>query len=108
MCCRRQCAPSNSSAASPGIGLVAMGQATLIVGFALAVATAVGSDLLHGRRQLVLACESFWLILGYSFYCWVLRPRLDGRAPGSGADACPTSQHSHSGWLHLLDPGELG
>ncbi len=31
-----------------GIGLVAMGQAALIVGFALAVGAAVGSDLLHG------------------------------------------------------------
>ena len=54
-----------------GIGLVAMGQATLIVGFALVVAAAVGSDLLHGTAPLVLACELLWLILGYGFYCWV-------------------------------------
>ena len=54
-----------------GIGLVALGQATLIVGFALIVAAAVGSDLLHGTAPLVLACELLWLVLGYAFYCWV-------------------------------------
>ncbi len=54
-----------------GIGLVALGQASLIVGFALVVAAAVGSDLLHGAAPLVLACELLWLILGYAFYCWV-------------------------------------
>jgi ABC-2 type transport system permease protein len=54
-----------------GIGLVAMGQAALIVGFALAVAAAVGSDLLHGTAPLVLLAELLWLVLGYAFYCWV-------------------------------------
>jgi ABC-2 type transport system permease protein len=54
-----------------GIGLVAMGQATLIVGVALALAAAVGSDLLHGTAPLVLACQLLWLVLGYAFYCWV-------------------------------------
>lgn len=54
-----------------GIGLVALGQATLVVGFALIVATAVGSDLLHGTTPLVLGCELLWLVLGYAFYCWV-------------------------------------
>ncbi|MGH9028159.1 MAG: ABC transporter permease [Acidimicrobiales bacterium] len=54
-----------------GIGLVALGQATLIVGFALIVGTAVGSDLLHGTGPLVLACQLLWLVLGYAFYCWV-------------------------------------
>jgi ABC-2 type transport system permease protein len=54
-----------------GIGLVALGQATLIVGFALAVGAAVGSDLLHGAAPLVLSCELLWLVLGYAFYCWV-------------------------------------
>ncbi len=54
-----------------GIGLVAMGQATLIVGFALALAAAVGSDLLHGTAPLVLATQLLWLVLGYAFYCWV-------------------------------------
>lgn len=54
-----------------GIGLVALGQATLIVGFALVLAAAVGSDLLHGTAPLVLACQLLWLVLGYAFYCWV-------------------------------------
>jgi len=54
-----------------GIGLVALGQAALIVGFALIVATAVGSDLLHGAAPLVLVCELLWLVLGYAFYSWV-------------------------------------
>ena len=54
-----------------GIGLVALGQATLVVGFALVVATAVGSNLLHGTAPLVLVCQLLWLILGYAFYCWV-------------------------------------
>jgi ABC-2 type transport system permease protein len=54
-----------------GIGLVALGQATLIVGFALIVGAAVGSDLVRGTAPLVLACELLWLVLGYAFYCWV-------------------------------------
>ena len=54
-----------------GIGLVALGQATIIVGFALIVGAAVGSDLLKGTGPLVLACELLWLVLGYAFYCWV-------------------------------------
>jgi ABC-2 type transport system permease protein len=54
-----------------GIGLVALGQATLVVGFALIVAEAVGSDLLRGTAPLVLLCELLWLVLGYAFYCWV-------------------------------------
>jgi ABC-2 type transport system permease protein len=54
-----------------GIGLVALGQATLIVAFALVLAAAVGSDLLHGSAPLVLVCQLLWLVLGYAFYCWV-------------------------------------
>jgi ABC-2 type transport system permease protein len=54
-----------------GIGLVAMGQAAVIVVFALVLAEAVGSDLLHGTAPLVLASELVWLFLGYAFYCWV-------------------------------------
>jgi len=54
-----------------GIGLVAFGQAALIVGFALLLAQAVGSDLLHRSAPLVLGCELLWLVLGYAFYCWV-------------------------------------
>ena len=54
-----------------GIGLVALGQATLIVGFALVVGQVVGSDLLHGAAPLVLVCELLWLVLGYAFYSWM-------------------------------------
>jgi ABC-2 type transport system permease protein len=54
-----------------GIGFVALGQATLLVGFALILAKAVGSDLLHGSAPLVLASQLLWLVLGYTFYCWV-------------------------------------
>jgi ABC-2 type transport system permease protein len=54
-----------------GIGVVALGQATLVVGFALILAKAVGSDLLHGTAPLVLACQLLWLVLGYAFYSWV-------------------------------------
>jgi ABC-2 type transport system permease protein len=54
-----------------GIGLVALGQAALIVGFALALSAAVGSDLLHGTAPIALVAELLWLVLGYAFYCWV-------------------------------------
>ena len=54
-----------------GIGLVAMGQAGLIVAVALVVGAAVGSDLLHGTAPLELVSQLLWLLLGYAFYCWV-------------------------------------
>ena len=54
-----------------GIGMVALGQATLIVGFALALGDAVGSDLLRGTAPVLVVTELLWLILGYAFYCWV-------------------------------------
>ncbi len=54
-----------------GIGLVALGQAALVVGFALALAAGVGSDLLKGDEPVALAAELCWLVLGYAFYCWV-------------------------------------
>jgi ABC-2 type transport system permease protein len=54
-----------------GIGLVAMGQAALIVVVALILAKAVGSDLLRGTGPLELASDLLWLVLGYAFYCWV-------------------------------------
>ncbi len=50
---------------------MALGQASLIVGFALIVGAAMGSDLLRGTAPPVLACELLWLVLGYAFYCWV-------------------------------------
>jgi ABC-2 type transport system permease protein len=54
-----------------GIGLVAMAQALLIVGVAFAVSKAVGSDLLHGSGPVLLLADLVWLLLGYSFYCWL-------------------------------------
>jgi len=54
-----------------GIGLVAFAQASLIVAFALVLASSVGSDLLKGTAPLVLASTLLWLVLGYTFYCWV-------------------------------------
>jgi ABC-2 type transport system permease protein len=54
-----------------GIGLVAMGQAILIVGFAFIVSKAVGSDLLRGTGGLLLLSDLIWLVLGYAFYCWL-------------------------------------
>lgn len=54
-----------------GIGLVAFGQAALIVAVALGLAAIVGSDLLHGSAPLVVASILVWLVLGYAFYCWV-------------------------------------
>ncbi|HEY1832147.1 MAG TPA: ABC transporter permease [Acidimicrobiales bacterium] len=54
-----------------GIGLVAMGQATVVVAFALIMAKAVGSDVLKGSEPVALLAELCWLVLGYAFYCWV-------------------------------------
>ncbi|MGA2837151.1 MAG: ABC transporter permease [Acidimicrobiales bacterium] len=54
-----------------GIGLVAFGQAALVVVVALVLAEAVGSDILHGTEPAVLAATLVWLVLGYAFYCWV-------------------------------------
>ena len=89
-----------------GIGLVALGQATVIVGFALIVGAAVGSDLLKGTGPLVLACELLWLVLGYAFYCWVYA------AGGSTAERQdqvqtlgPPAQHPDPGGLRVLDHG---
>lgn len=54
-----------------GIGLVALSQAGIVVAFALVLARAVGSDLLHGTAPLVVAATLAWLVLGYAFYSWV-------------------------------------
>lgn len=54
-----------------GIGLVALAQAALIVGVALSIAAAVGSNLLHGLATLELLSALLWLLLGYAFYSWV-------------------------------------
>ncbi len=54
-----------------GIGLVALGQALLLVGVALGLGAAVGSNVLHGAAPLGLLAELAWFVLGYAFYCWV-------------------------------------
>ena len=54
-----------------GIGLVAFAQASAAVVFALALADAIGSNLLHGTAPVVLVSTLVWLVLGYAFYCWV-------------------------------------
>jgi ABC-2 type transport system permease protein len=54
-----------------GIGVVALSQATLILLFSFALSAAVGSSLLSGKSPMVLLASLLWLILGYSFYCWV-------------------------------------
>ena len=54
-----------------GIGLVAAAQATILVGVALGLSAAVGSDLLHGTGPVTLLAALLWLVLGYAFYCWV-------------------------------------
>jgi ABC-2 type transport system permease protein len=54
-----------------GIGVVALTQAALIVAFALLLAKGVGSDLLAGSAPLDVVSSLVWLLLGYSFYCWV-------------------------------------
>jgi ABC-2 type transport system permease protein len=54
-----------------GIGLVALTQATLIVGVALGLSGAVGSNLLHGSGPVTVLAALAWLFLGYGFYCWL-------------------------------------
>jgi ABC-2 type transport system permease protein len=54
-----------------GIGAVALAQVVALVAFALVLAEAVGSSLVHGTAPLVLAATLVWLILGYAFYSWV-------------------------------------
>ena len=54
-----------------GIGIVAFAQAGLIVTFALVLAKIVGSSLIHGTAPWIIVSILIWLVLGYSFYCWV-------------------------------------
>jgi ABC-2 type transport system permease protein len=54
-----------------GIGLVALAQAAVIVVFALALAAAVGSNLVKGTAATPLVVGLVWLVLGYAFYCWL-------------------------------------
>jgi ABC-2 type transport system permease protein len=54
-----------------GIGLLVFAQAGLVVGFALALAAGVGSNVLHGAGPALIISILVWLVLGYAFYCWV-------------------------------------
>jgi len=54
-----------------GIGIAALLQATIVVAFALVLSKAVGSNLLHGTGPLEVVSTLVWLVLGYTFYCWV-------------------------------------
>jgi ABC-2 type transport system permease protein len=54
-----------------GIGSLALLQAALIVGVALGLGAAVGSDLIHGTAALGVVSSLVWVVLGYAFYCWV-------------------------------------
>ena len=54
-----------------GIGLAALLQAGLVVAFALILADAVGSDILHGTAPIVVVASLVWLVLAYAFYSWV-------------------------------------
>jgi ABC-2 type transport system permease protein len=54
-----------------GIGAVALSQAALIVGVALGLGAAVGSDLVHGTAALEVVSSLLWVVLGYAFYCCV-------------------------------------
>ena len=54
-----------------GIGLVALGQAALIVATAFIVSKAVGSSLLNGTGPVLILSDLVWLVLGYAFYCWL-------------------------------------
>jgi ABC-2 type transport system permease protein len=54
-----------------GIGAVALAQASAVVVLALVLGEAVGSDFLNGTGPLSVASTLVWLVLGYSFYCWV-------------------------------------
>ncbi len=54
-----------------GIGALVFGQATILVGFALGLGAAVGSDVLNGTAPVVVVSVLCWLFLGYAFYSWV-------------------------------------
>lgn len=54
-----------------GIGAVALVQAVSLVAFALVLAKAVGSNLVHGAAPVVVAATLVWLVLGYSLYSWL-------------------------------------
>jgi ABC-2 type transport system permease protein len=54
-----------------GIATVVFAQAALVVGTALALGAAVGSDILKGAAPTTVISMLVWLVLGYAFYSWV-------------------------------------
>jgi ABC-2 type transport system permease protein len=54
-----------------GIGAVALAQSVALVAYALVLAKAVGSSLVHGAASVVVASTLAWLVLGFAFYSWV-------------------------------------
>lgn len=54
-----------------GIGLVALGQAVLLLAVVLATAAAVGSNVLRGTSIVAALTMLLWLLLGYWLYCWL-------------------------------------
>jgi ABC-2 type transport system permease protein len=54
-----------------GIGLIALAQGVLLVGVALGLAAAIGSDLVKGTAPVEVVSILVWLFLGYAFYSWV-------------------------------------
>ncbi|HVV75014.1 MAG TPA: ABC transporter permease [Mycobacteriales bacterium] len=54
-----------------GIGALVFTQAAILVGWALGLGSAVGSDILKGTAPTVLFAILGWLVLGYAFYSWV-------------------------------------
>ena len=81
-----------------GIGLVALGQALLLVGFALVLGAAVGSDVLKGTAPLGLLAELAWLVLGYAFTAGSTPPpaRWPNARIRSKHSPCPSASPSSS------------
>lgn len=93
-----------------GIGLVAVAQATLIVGFALVLAKSVGSSMLHGAAPLELVSILVWLLLGYAFYSWVYAAAgsMTERQDQIQALALPLSVPLIVGYVTALTAAESG
>ncbi|HVT63785.1 MAG TPA: ABC transporter permease [Mycobacteriales bacterium] len=54
-----------------GIGALVFAQASILVGFALGLGAAVGSEVLKGTAPAEVVATLGWLLLGYAFYSWV-------------------------------------
>ncbi len=93
-----------------GIGAVALAQAVALVAFALVLAAAVGSSLVHGAAPLVVAATLAWLVLGYSFYSWLYAAAgsLAERQDQVQSLALPLERAPHLRLHRLAHRGELG